>query len=141
MIFSIGVFSQGSMLTMRRFLLGSLLIAAIPMAAGQAAQWPQFRGPGAAGVATDLRVPDTWSATQHVLWKTAIPGTGWSSPIVWNTTIYLTSVVRADTGEAPKPGLYFGGERPAPTDEHRWLVLAVDFASGRILWQREAHRG
>ena len=126
---------------MQRFLLVSLVLIAVPLTAKQDAQWPQFRGPGATGVGADLRVPDTWSATENIVWKAAIPGVGWSSPIVWNDTIFLTSVIRAQAGEAPKPGLYFGGERPTPSDEHRWMVFGVDFASGKVLWQREAHRG
>ena len=126
---------------MRRLIVSALLFAAVPVAADQAGQWPQFRGPGATGVAEDLKAPDTWSAAENVVWKTDVPGIGWSSPIVWNNTIFVTAVIRAQAGEAPKPGLYFGGERPAPTDEHRWVVYALDFASGKILWQREAHRG
>ena len=63
----------------------------------------------------------------NIRWRTAIPGVGWSSPIVSENTIFLTSVIRPQDGEAPKPGLYFGGERPAPSDEHRWIVVAVDF--------------
>ena len=43
--------------------------------------------------------------------------------------------------EAPKAGLYFGGERPAPQVEHRWMVYAIDFTTGKIAWQHEAHRG
>jgi outer membrane protein assembly factor BamB len=126
---------------MRRILLVSLVLIAVPLTATQAPQWPQFRGPGATGVGADLRLPDTWSATENIVWKAAIPGVGWSSPIVWNDTIFLTSVIRAQAGEAPKPGLYFGGERPTPSDEHRWMVFGVDFTSGKVLWQREAHRG
>jgi outer membrane protein assembly factor BamB len=126
---------------MRRPLPIAAALAATLLSVPLAAQWPQFRGPLSNGVAPDLRVPDRWSATENIVWKTDIPGVGWSSPIVWNNTVFLTSVARAQSGEAPKPGLYFGGERPAPTDDHRWLVLAVDFASGRILWQREVHRG
>ena len=44
--------------------------------------WPQFRGPAALGVAENANLPDTWSATQNVLWKQDVPGGGWSSPIV-----------------------------------------------------------
>jgi outer membrane protein assembly factor BamB len=126
---------------MRFLALSGWLLAAVSLSAQPAGQWPQFRGPGATGVAPSLAIPDTWSAAEHVVWKTDLPGVGWSSPIVWNDRIFLTAVIRADAGEAPKPGLYFGGERPAPTDEHRWMVYAVDFASGRILWQREVRRG
>ena len=46
-------------------------------------------------------------------------------------------------GEVEKPvkGLYFGGERDAPKVEHRWMVYAVDRATGKIVWEREARRG
>ena len=105
------------------------------------ANWPQFRGAGSLGVAEDPNLPDKWSATENVAWKTEIPGVGWSSPIVWGDNIFLTSVISADSKEAPKKGLYFGGERPAPKDEHRWMVYAVSFKTGKILWEKEVHRG
>jgi outer membrane protein assembly factor BamB len=103
--------------------------------------WPQFRGPQALGVSDDAGIPDTWSATENVVWKTPIPGLGWSSPIVWGKTVVVTSVVSSVAPETPRKGLYFRGERPAPTDEHRWMVMAVDFETGRVRWEREVHRG
>jgi len=106
-----------------------------------AEQWPQFRGPGAMGVADSPALPETWSTTTNVRWKTAIPGHGWSSPVVWGDRIFLTSVIPSGQVEAPGKGLYFGGERPAPQSEHRWMVYAIDRTSGRIAWEREAHRG
>ena len=54
--------------------------------------WTQFRG-AAAGVAEDKNLPDTWSATENVVWKVDIPGRGWSSPVVAGDRIYLTSVI------------------------------------------------
>ena len=74
-------------------------------------------------------------------WKTAIPGHGWSSPIAWGDRVFVTSVIPSGQVEAPKGGLYFGGERPAPQVEHRWMVYAIDFNTGKIAWQHEAHRG
>jgi outer membrane protein assembly factor BamB len=106
-----------------------------------AQQWPQFRGPGATGVAEGAALPDTWSTTQNVKWKTAIPGQGWSSPIAWGDRIFLTSAIAVGEIETPRRGLYFQGERPTPTVEHRYVVYAIDFATGRIAWQREVHRG
>jgi outer membrane protein assembly factor BamB len=103
--------------------------------------WPQFRGPGSTGVVDDPALPDKWSTTENVAWKVDIPGIGWSSPIVWGDTIFLTSVVNSGATEAPKKGLYFGGERKASNDEHRWMVYAVDFKTGKILWEREVHKG
>jgi outer membrane protein assembly factor BamB len=111
----------------------------ISLHAGQN-DWTQFRGARAGVAADDPALPDTWSRTENVVWSTPIAGTGWSSPIVAGDGIFLTSVVSANQLEAPKPGLYFGGERPAPTAEHRWMVYAVDFNSGRIRWEREVHR-
>ena len=105
-------------------------------------QWPQFRGPQSTGVADDPNLPDTWSTTRNVVWKTEIPGSGWSSPVVWGNRIFLTSVISTVSPEAPKKGLYFGGNREGiPTDEHRWMVYAVDWKTGKIIWEREVHRG
>lgn len=105
-------------------------------------QWPQFRGPHSSGVADDPDLPDTWSTTRNVVWKTEIPGSGWSSPVVWGDRIFLTSVISTVSPEAPKKGLYFGGNREAiPADEHRWMVYAVDWKTGKIVWEREVHRG
>ncbi|MGH9658682.1 MAG: PQQ-binding-like beta-propeller repeat protein [Bryobacteraceae bacterium] len=105
------------------------------------ADWPQFRGPGSLGVAEDPQLPDAWNATTNIAWKTAIPGVGWSSPVVAGDRIFLTSVISANAPEPPKKGLYFGGNRGTPTDEHRWMVYAVDFKSGKIVWEREVYRG
>ena len=63
-------------------------------------RWPQFRGMQSLGVAEDVNLPDKWSATENVAWKTDIPGIGWSSPIVWGDKIFVTSVV--NTGETDR---------------------------------------
>jgi len=112
-------------------------------AAGAAVDgWPQFRGPESLGVVENANLPDTWSATENVAWKTEIPGTGWSSPVVWGDRIFLTSVISSDKQETPKKGLYFGGNRlEPPKDEHRWMVYCLDWKTGKILWEREVHRG
>jgi FOG: WD40-like repeat len=120
------------------------LLTAVTVAASAASldRWPQFRGPESSGVAEDVRLPDAWSTTRNVAWKADIPGTGWSSPVVWGDRIFLTSVISADKQEAPKKGLYFGGNRlTPPPDEHRWMVYCLDFKTGKILWEREVHRG
>jgi outer membrane protein assembly factor BamB len=101
-----------------------------------AEDWPQFRGTQA-GVGVDHPdLPDTWSATENVVWKTDIPGLGWSSPIVWGDHIFLTTVASATPAEAPKPGFYLG-DWPASKAPHRWLVYDIDFTSGKVRWQRE----
>jgi outer membrane protein assembly factor BamB len=124
----------------RQFAL-SLLNVGVGVAAGLE-RWPQFRGPSSSGLSENAGLPDVWSETQNVVWKTGIPGRGWSSPVVWDGRIFLTSVVSADPEEPPKRGLYFGGNRTSPPlGEHRWMVYCLDRETGRILWEREAHRG
>jgi outer membrane protein assembly factor BamB len=104
--------------------------------------WPQFRGPHSLGVAEDPNLPDKWSATENVAWKTDIAGVGWSSPIVWADRIFVTSVISAGEVEPPKKGLYFGGNRlEIPKDEHRWMLYCVDWKTGKVLWEREVFRG
>lgn len=106
-------------------------------------RWPQFRGPQSTGVADakdEASLPDKWSTTENVVWKTDVPGMGWSSPIVWGGKIFLTSVVSTGPQEAVKKGLYFGGERPAPKDDHRWMVYCIDFKTGKTLWEREVFK-
>ena len=105
-------------------------------------RWPQFRGPGSRGVTDETGLPTSWSTTENVAWVTDIPGLGWSSPIVWDGTVYLTTVVSAAPVEEPQGGLYRGQETWLPSQtEHRWLVYAIDVESGAVKWEREVHRG
>ena len=118
-----------------------LLIVLIAGAGIRAEQWPQFRGPGSTGVGQGEALPESWSATENVAWKVTIPGQGWSSPIAWGDLIFVTSVVPAGEIETPRKGLYLQGERPAPSIEHRYLIHAISFATGKELWRRQLHRG
>jgi outer membrane protein assembly factor BamB len=53
--------------------------------------WPQFRGPTGQGVSKEQNLPLTWSETKNVRWKVAIPGRGWSSPVIQGDRIWLTT--------------------------------------------------
>lgn len=120
------------------YLAGAALLASCGFAADG---WTQFRGP-AAGVAEDALLPEIWSATTSVAWKLDIPGRGWSSPVVAGDRIFLTSVIATQPEESPKKGLYFGGNRESPPpDDHRWVVYCIDWKTGKLLWEREVHRG
>ena len=128
-----------------------LLLAALAATAPAhgADPWPQFRGPGGRGVGpADPRLPDRWSLAEgtpgreNVRWFRAIPGRGWSSPIVQGERVFLTTAVAADELDAPRRGLYFGGNRPAaPATTLRWLVLCLDAATGEPVWEREVAAG
>jgi outer membrane protein assembly factor BamB len=59
---------------------------------GEAAQyWARWRGPSGQGLVSGKGYPDTWSATENVLWKVPLRGSGNSSPIVWRDRIFLTA--------------------------------------------------
>lgn len=56
-------------------------------------EWPQFRGPDGSGHAKAVGLPLTWSETQNVKWKSAIPGKGHSSPVISDNQIWVTTAV------------------------------------------------
>jgi outer membrane protein assembly factor BamB len=104
--------------------------------------WPQFRGPSASGVATGSP-PIAWNGEsgKNVLWKTAIPGLGHSSPVIWGDRIFLTSAVSA-TGEASlKVGLYGDVTSVEGEPAQSFKVFCLDRRSGKILWERTAASG
>lgn len=105
------------------------------------ADWPQFRGPGARGVAQGSHLPDRWSDTENVSWKTDIPGRGWSSPIVCGNRVFLTTSVVPTPEEPTKPGLSMGSLGGETDQDRQWKVLCLDLDTGKILWDRTVHRG
>ena len=77
--------------------------------------WPRFRGADSLGVAEDNpRLPDTWSATENVVWKTAVAGRGWASPVVWGDKIFLLSAITAGPVGSPQERTLFR-RQPAAT--------------------------
>ncbi len=80
--------------------------------------WPQWRGPTHDSVCPTANLPTRWSNTEHVVWKTPLPGQGNSSPVIWKDAIFVTT-----------------------HDTDRLLLLRIDRASGNIVWQREVGKG
>ena len=123
----------------------TLAVAAILFAATTsitAQHWPAFRGPSGSGAVDTHPVPIRWDGITGtgVAWKTALPGLGHSSPVVWDNRVFLTTAISssADIRHNPKDS----GIDPSPdASMHEWRVIALDKASGRILWSRTAHRG
>ena len=55
--------------------------------------WPEFRGPNEQGIYDAKKLPLTWTQSEGVVWRTELPGSGWSSPVVIGSTAYLTAAV------------------------------------------------
>ncbi len=80
--------------------------------------WPEFRGPTGQGHSPAKDVPTHWSATENVAWKTAIPGGGWSSPVLVNgRLLYLTTATSTEGGKGLK-----------------LIALCLDARDGKSLW-------
>ena len=121
-------------------LLLTLLSVTLPLTLPAGDSWPQFRGPDARGVSFDGGLPSEWSATKNVAWVLPVPGRSWSSPIVHQGAVFVTTAVNEGEDHDPKKGLYFGGNRPKPIPHvHRWKLLKVDAQSGEVVWERTAH--
>lgn len=128
------------------------------------ADWPQWRGPMGTGVAPDADPPTKWSETENVKWKVKLPGSGSSTPIVWDKLVFIHTAIPAakagaaqaspDRGAAVTPVLLqdqprrqrggpgggrgrggFGGG-PPPTDKYQFVLLCLDRNSGKTLWQK-----
>ncbi len=81
-----------------------------------AADWPQFRGVNSTGVAEETNLPVEFGPEKNVVWKTPLPN-GYSSPSLAGDKIFLTAL-----------------------DGQQLFVFALDRATGRVLWRREAPR-
>ena len=92
----------------------------------RAEDWPEFRGPTGQGLSAEVGLPIEWSETKNVAWKQAVPGKGWSSPIVVGGKVYLTTA--APRGGDGKP------------EDLSLDALCLDAKSGRILWEQEVFR-
>jgi outer membrane protein assembly factor BamB len=85
---------------------------------GDADLWPQWRGPTGDSIAP-TPLPTHWSQTENVVWKSALPGWGNSTPAIWNDAIFLTAQV----------------------DDERLILMRVDRKSGKLEWQRDVGSG
>lgn len=79
------------------------------------AGWPQFRGPHGNGIIAEPGVerglPRQWSETENIAWKTEIPFRGWSTPVIFDGQVWLTT---------------------ATEDGHDFYVICLDAATGAI---------
>ena len=138
--------------------------AALVFTSEPSVAWPQFRGPAGSGI-FDGKLPTTWSAKDNVKWCVAVTGRGWSSPVAWHDTVFVTSAISPGAFKAPSTGIYGNDyaaelmkqglpdeeinkrviardvELTSESGEIRYMVYAFDAATGKLKWQREAHKG
>jgi outer membrane protein assembly factor BamB len=128
-------------------------------------EWPGFRGPFSNPSASNSRLPQEWSTTSNIEWSTAIPGLGWSSPIVAGKHIFLTTVTTDGKAKQPQIGSSYSNDYIAELSKQgfkgkelldrlnardfefpnevsvHYFLYCVDLDSGKINWKREFHSG
>lgn len=82
--------------------------------------WPWWRGPERNGHSQSESAPLTWSESENIIWKTAVPGRGHSSPTVVGDRIFLATA-----------------DETAQTQS----LLAFDRATGDSLWETQLSQG
>ena len=101
------------------------LALSLAFSASASAQWPQFRGPSGQGLASETGLPLEWSESRNVLWKSPVPGRGWSSPSISGGRVWLTTSIEGSEGR--QRGLSL-------------RALAFDVATGREVVNTEVFR-
>ncbi|MBL9158095.1 MAG: PQQ-binding-like beta-propeller repeat protein [Verrucomicrobiales bacterium] len=92
-----------------------LLVTSLPLVAADS--WPEFRGPTADGHAPEANVPTLWSATSKTRWKIPVEGKAWSSPVIADGKVYVTTAVSKDAKLSLK-------------------ALCFELADGKQVWER-----
>ena len=72
-----------------------LLLGILPIASADQESWPQFRGPGGFGKSESRKIP-TELNKDTLAWSVSLPGDGSSSPIIWGSRLFITSVDKED---------------------------------------------
>ncbi|MGD8501617.1 MAG: PQQ-binding-like beta-propeller repeat protein [Phycisphaerales bacterium] len=97
----------------------SITLVLIASNSSLAENWPGFRGPTRQGISHEADVPIEWSADSNVVWKTEVPGEGWSSPIVFDDRVFVTTAT--DEGAS-------------------FRLVCLDRLAGTVLWNKEVLR-
>jgi outer membrane protein assembly factor BamB len=126
-----------------------VMFAVSTLGSAAADQWPQWRGPLANGVASAGDPPIEWSETKNLRWKSAIPGRGTSTPVIWGDQLFiLAAQPKAGAAPAapkpanPEPPLRSGGGGGGgfgiekPQQEFEFFVHCFDRQTGKIQWTR-----
>lgn len=96
-----------------------LLVCGPAVTRARAANWPQWRGPFLNGSTTETGLATSFSPTENVVWRAAMPGPGSATPIVWDDRVFISSVDERTKG---------------------LVALCYDIETGRLLWSRKTGR-
>ena len=102
--------------------------------------WPQFRGPDGQGHSDATDLTADWDNPENILWQTSIPGRGWSSPVVMNGQVWLTTALETE-GSAELRKRQLEGDRFADSKDVVQSVslhtVGIDLHTGAVLHDLE----
>ena len=123
----------------RRFVLTFAVLNVAVLAASPllADEWTAWRGADGSGHAPDARdLPVTWSESENVAWKTPLPGRGWSSPVIADGRIWMTTAIERPASAEQRAKRLAGVRNADPlgvADALSLRALCIDAATGRLL--------
>lgn len=133
------------------FIASVMTLAAFGPCASEAApksNWSGWRGSEGNGVSSETNLPTEWNSTRNIKWKTAIPGRGHSSPVVWENKVFLTTDLEGETVPGAKAVEHKDDGKPykhpdsiGADRKHTFKVLSIDRGTGKVLWERTAYEG
>jgi outer membrane protein assembly factor BamB len=109
--------------------------------------WPQFRGPNSNQLSKSASLPEEWGENKNVLWKFELPGSGWSSPIVWGNKVFVNTAVSDDQSTEQRTYLQTPSSKRSnasdydPKTEYSYELYCLDLETGELLWKRVAYKG
>ena len=100
--------------------------------------WPSFRGYMGSGIAFNQNLPLHWDGKsgKNIIWKTAIPGLGHSSPVVWQDKVFITTAVGEKGDPRLKVGLYGSSPKNPEKFIHHFKVYCLSVKTGKIIWEK-----
>ncbi|MBN1159557.1 MAG: PQQ-binding-like beta-propeller repeat protein [Bacteroidales bacterium] len=106
-------------------------------------QWPGYRGLFASGVLDGANLPEIWDIEEmkNIKWKAEIPGLGLSSPVIWGEKVFITTAVSSSSQEGLKTGIFGDVGSVDDNSGHEWKIFCYDKNTGRLIWEKTAHKG
>ena len=92
-----------------------IISSAVSVAQNSQPSWTHFRGNDLNGISSETGVPVTWNDSTNISWESAIPGKGWSSPVILGNQVWITT---------------------ATGDGKELRAICTDFKSGEIIHNR-----
>lgn len=114
---------------MRPFIALFLALAVTQATNAKANDWTEFRGSGGQGHADQIQPVLKWSESENVTWKIELPGVGWSSPVVADGNIYITTAA---------PDL--ANDADDTTASLSLRTIKLEATSGQVIWDKEVFR-